>query len=102
MSNLDGQWNYNCIVTTESGEQKKVYANWIHNNDLDHWQGWRCDVGYTNFFIDDKFNVWSGLCKNDLLGNIMTEWQVKSDTVCKRETCTGATGDLIATKYKPG
>ena len=85
----------------DTGEQRKVFANWIHNNGLDHWQGWRCDAGATRFYIDDKLDVWSGECRNDFLGNALTQWSVKNHTVCKRETCTGCTDDLLATKYQP-
>ena len=97
----NNHWNYNCVITTDSGEQKKVYANWIHNNGLDHWRGWHCEAGVTRFCIDDKLDVWSGECKNDFLGNALTQWTVKTHTVCKRETCTGCTDDLLATKYQP-
>ena len=85
----------------DTGEQRKVFANWIHNNGLDHWQGWYCAAGATRFFINDKLEVWSGECKNDFLGNALTQWTVNTHTVCKRETCTGCTDDLLATKHQP-
>ena len=93
--------NYNCVVTTDTGVERKVYANWIHNNQLDNWQGWQCAAGETRFYIDSKFDVWSGECKNDFLGNILTKWKTKNDTVCQQKTCTGCGDDLIATKYRP-
>ena len=93
--------NYNCVITTESGNTRRVYANWIHNNKLDNWQGWICHAGSTRFYIDNNFDVWSGECKNDLLGNVLTQWQPKDNTICQRETCTGCTDDLITNKYKP-
>ena len=93
--------NYNCVVTTDTGIRRQVYANWIHNNQLDQWQGWRCDAGATRFYIDSNFDVWSGECKNDLLGNALTGWQTKNNTVCHLETCTGCTDDLIVKKHQP-
>jgi hypothetical protein len=93
--------NYNCTVTTDHGGQRRVYANWIHNHDLDHWQGWHCDAGATRFYIDSNFDVWSGECQNDFLGNALTGWQTKNNTVCHRRTCTGCTDDLIVKKYQP-
>ena len=93
--------NYNCVVTTDNGVEHRVYANWMHNNQLDNWQGWRCAAGESRFYIDSNFDVWSGECKNDFLGNAQTQWQTKTDTVCKRETCTGCTDDLLATKHQP-
>ena len=94
--------NYNCIITSDSGQQRRVYANWIHNNELDHWKGWRCDAGATRFYIDNNFDVWSAECKNNFLGNALTGWQTKTDTVCQREICTsGCTDDLSVKKYQP-
>jgi hypothetical protein len=92
--------NYNCKITTADGQEHLVYANWIHNEGFDNWKGYRCDAGYTNFHIDKNFNVWSGTCHNNLLGNILTEWSIKTDTICERETCIGCTDDLITKKYQ--
>jgi hypothetical protein len=92
--------NYNCKITTDDGQDYLVYANWLHNERLDNWQGWHCAAGATRFFINDKLEVWSGECKNDFLGNALTQWTVKTHTVCKRETCTGCKDDLLVTKYQ--
>lgn len=92
--------NYNCIITTDTGDVHRVYANWLHNNDLDHWKGWSCDAGNTRFYIDKNFDIWSGLCQNDYLGNALTEWSTKSNTICQQNTCNGCTDDLITKKEK--
>ena len=92
--------NYNCIVTADTGLQRRVYANWLHNSNLDNWQGWHCDAGTTRFYIDSKFNIYSGECQNDFLGNVLTKWQTKNNNVCQQPTCTGCTDDLITSKYK--
>ena len=78
--------NYNCQVTDDQGQEHLVYANWLHNEHLDNWLGYCCDAGHTRFHIDKNFDVWSGECK-------------KTDTICKRITCTGCTDDLIVKKY---
>lgn len=90
--------NYNCRVTDEQGQEHLVYANWLHNQGLDTWQGWRCDAGHTRFYIDKNFDIWSGECKNNHLGNVLTEWCPQQGTVCKQATCTGCTDDLITKK----
>ena len=92
--------NYNCRITTDSGEQHLVYANWIHNQGLDTWQGYHCDAGHTRLLVDNNFDVWSGECKNDYLGNIFSTWQLKTDTICKQSTCTGCTDDLATAKHQ--
>lgn len=92
--------NYNCRVTTQDGEEHLVYANWLHNQALDKWQGFRCDAGRTRFHIDKNFDVWSGECKNDYLGNIMTDWAPKTHVICQQATCSGCTDDLIVEKTK--
>jgi hypothetical protein len=91
--------NYNCRITDDQGQEHLVYANWMHNEGLDRWLGYRCDAGHTRFYIDKNFDVWSGMCKNDYLGNLFKEWFSKSDTVCKRLTCAGCTNDLLTKKY---
>lgn len=91
--------NYNCQVTDDQGQEHLVYANWLHNEHLDNWLGYCCDAGHTRFHIDKNFDVWSGECKNDYLGNALSDWSPKTDTICKRITCTGCTDDLIVKKY---
>ena len=100
MNNFEDHTNYNCVLTTESGTQYRVYASWLHNQGLDNWQGWHCDAGHTRFYIDKDFNVWDGECKNTLLGNALENWNTDSNTVCTKLTCTGCTDDLITKKYK--
>ena len=92
--------NYNCIVTDSTGKQLKVYANWLHNNQLDQWEGWACTAGSQRLYIDAELNVYSSECQNDLLGHI-DDWKLlEKPTTCKRKTCTGCTDDLITTKWK--
>lgn len=90
--------NYNCRVTDDQGQEHLVYANWLHNQGLDTWQGWHCEAGHTRFYIDKNFDIWSGECKNDHLGNVLGEWQIHSDAVCKQSTCSGCTDDLLTRK----
>ena len=84
----------------DSGEEYQVYANWMHNNKLDNWQGWHCDAGYTRFYIDKNFDIWDGECKNKPLGNVLGDWATESNNVCKRITCTGCTDDLLTKKQR--
>jgi hypothetical protein len=35
------------------------------------------------------------------LGNMFTDWQIKNNTICHRETCTPNVDGLLATKYQP-
>jgi hypothetical protein len=91
--------NYNCKITTEDGQEHLVYANWIYNEGLDNWKGYRCDAGHTRFNIDKNFDIWSGQCKNDYLGNLLTDWSLKIDTICFRDRCAACTDDLLTKKY---
>jgi hypothetical protein len=86
-------------VTTDTGEEYLVYANWVHNEKLDSWQGWHCDAGNTRFYIDKNFDIWDGECQNQLLGNVLEEWQPVENNICQRASCTGCTDDLITKKY---
>ena len=95
------QENHNCEIILDDGTSFKVYANWIHNNDLDHWQGWSCAAGADRILITEELDVYSGECKNDYLGNLNTQWDLLENPVCKRSRCTGCTDDLLMEKSKP-
>jgi len=94
--------NYNCEVILESGEQYRVFANWMHNQELDTWQGWTCHAGNKRLYIDKNFDVFGGECKNDFLGSAITGFEILNHTVCRRERCTGCTDDLMVEKHAPG
>jgi hypothetical protein len=100
LTKFENDSNYNCEITLDNDKQYLVYGNWIHNNKLDQWAGWSCSAGHTRFYIDKDFEIWSGECKNDYLGNVLTDWNIKTDTQCKRDSCTGCTDDLITEKSK--
>jgi MoaA/NifB/PqqE/SkfB family radical SAM enzyme len=103
LSNFENHNNYNCTIVTDKNNQYNVYGNWIHNNQLDDWQGWQCDAGMTRLSIDKNGNVYSGECHNDYLGNVFDgTFEInKQPTICKRSRCTGCTDDLIVRKQKP-
>jgi hypothetical protein len=91
---------YNCQIELDSGDTFRVSANWLHNNQLDHWQGWLCDAGYLRLHIDKDFNVHSAVCQNQSLGNLFGEWQVLDQPgMCQRERCVGCTDDLLIGKH---
>ena len=102
LSNFENHSNYNCTVTTDSGDQYKVFANWIHNQQLDHWSGWQCNAGMTRLYIDKNGNVYSGECRNDMMGNVFDNtFEINfQPTTCKRSRCTGCTDDLAVKKQK--
>ena len=92
--------NYNCIAELSDGQQIKVYANWLHNQGHDHWKNWQCLTGSRRIYVDASLNIYNGECANDFLGTI-DNWKIlEQPTVCKRNTCTGCTDDLMTTKWK--
>lgn len=94
---------YNCKITLDSGKEYRISANWLHNQNLDHWQGWHCSAGKTRLMIDESFNVYSGECLNDYLGNLLSSWSpLENQTICNQKTCTGCTDDLIVKKHITG
>lgn len=97
MKKLENHKNYNCIVTTDTEEQFHLYANWLHNNDCNYFQGWECEAGITRLHIDKNLNVFSGECKNNFLGDIENFSPLETN-ICARERCTGCTDDLIVAK----
>lgn len=101
MNQFENHHNFNCHVTLSDGQKFKVYANWIHNQELDYWQGWHCDAGHKKFYIDKNFDIWDGMCENQRLGNMFGSWNIVTDTICQRQRCIGCTDDLIAAKHQP-
>jgi hypothetical protein len=93
--------NYNCEIHTQSGETYRVYANWIHNNNLDYWQGWHCDTGATRLYIDKNLQVFNGECSVLELGHALDGFDLVKTTVCTQTRCTGCTDDLITKKHDP-
>jgi hypothetical protein len=92
--------NYNCRITLLDGRQFLVYANWIHNNNLDQWKDWNCCAGVDRIFIDHDGKVYDGECKNSLLGDMNDDWNIKVRNICTRNRCTGCTDDLIISKQR--
>lgn len=90
---------HNCKITLEDGQHFLVSANWLHNQNLDYWKDWTCDAGHRRLFVDEKFDVYSGECLNDYLGNLQTKWRLLSQSAtCRRDRCTGCTDDLMIKK----
>jgi hypothetical protein len=92
--------NNNCEIFFEDGTSAKVFSDWLHNENLDHWEGWSCDAGITRISIEENFDVYSARCRNDYLGNLNNEWKLLEESICKREQCTGCTDDLVLKKGK--
>jgi len=100
LNQLTNHNNYNCEVTTETGEKFKIFADWLHNTDNDHWKGWSCQAGANRIYIDKNLDIWGGMCKNDYLGTGL-DFNLLDSTTCNRDTCTGCTDDLTVTKHAP-
>lgn len=92
--------NYNCEVTLDNGEKYLVYADWLHNSRINYWKNWQCEAGVNRILVTENFDVFSGECKNDYLGNLFGEFKTLNENFCKRDRCTGCTDDLIVKKYK--
>lgn len=93
--------NNNCQIVLDNGEKYLIYANWIHNQCLDNFKDWRCDAGVTRIKIDHEGQIFSGECHNDNLGNLDTGWELLDEVnaICKRNTCSACTDDLLVKKY---
>lgn len=93
--------NYNCRVTLDNDQQYHIYANWLSNNNLHEWKGWHCEAGMTRIHIDKNLQIWSGECRNDLIGDALTQWHLFVEpSICHKTTCSGCTDDLITAKWR--
>lgn len=96
---LENHTNYNCEISTDSGEKYRIYANWLHNEHLDAWKGWHCHAGTTRLYIDKELTVFGGECKNDHLGHALTGFNILDGTICQQDRCGGCTDDLMVSKH---
>ena len=88
-------------MTLDDGSEFKLFADWIKNEGLDHWKGWKCDAGRTRLFINSELEVYSGFCFNDHLGNVISGFEIlENGTICQRDRCSGCTDDLALNKSK--
>ena len=93
--------NYNVRVTFEDNTDLLIYVNRLSNENLHKWQGWHCAAGVTAIHIY-KNEVYSGECRNDLLGYLDKEWNlIDNHTTCKLDQCSGCTTDMLQGKNKP-
>jgi len=98
---IENHINYNCEIIIESGDKYRIYANWLHNQGLDHWDGWVCHAGNKRLYIDKDLQVFGGECRNDYLGSAIQGFGMLDKTICRRTTCTGCTDDLMVEKHAP-
>lgn len=92
--------NYNCEIVLDNGERYQVFSQWLANEGLHNWKGWECNVGHTRMLIVND-EVYGGQCRQDHLGNLNTGWEIlKTPTVCRQNTCTLNTDDLVVAKRK--
>jgi hypothetical protein len=101
MNYLPTHSNYNCKIISSDGQESFVHSNWLHNQNLDNWQGWHCQAGTQRLCIDKDLMVFSGECRNDFLGSALGDFELLDNgTICSRATCTGCTDDLAVAKQK--
>ena len=91
---------YNCIVTDNNEHKYYVFSNHIHNNNLHHWEGWKCSVGLETLLIDYDSKIYDGVCKNTQLGDLNTGTFIlpSEETVCKKTQCSPCSIDLSTSK----
>jgi len=91
--------NYNVRAWDDQGDCYLLFANRLHNEKLVNWKGWHCHAGVDMIVIDFNLNVYSGECKNDLLGNLDSDFRlIENYTICRMPTCNNCTSDLKVEK----
>lgn len=100
LTSLTDHENYNVTIVMDNGKIAKVYANWLHNSELDYWKGWSCDAGVNRITVTEDFEVYGSRCKHDYLGNLNSGFELREETICRKDRCTGSTDDLTIGKRK--
>lgn len=94
--------NYNVVAVTTDNKEHLLFADRLHNENLDNWQGWHCAAGSKYLVIDPNFDVYGSMCQNDYLGNLETDFKLLNEyTICKKVRCVHCTNDLMVHKYDP-
>lgn len=92
--------NSDCTVVLADGTEIDVesFDLWYHN--LAKFQNWSCAAGVDSIVVESDFQVWSGVCRNDNLGNLLDEnfSLLQNPTVCVKDQCTTCIADLINDK----
>jgi hypothetical protein len=91
-----------CTIVLKDGTTIDVNSQDLFRKDLHHFKGWTCTAGTDSILIESDFQVWSGVCRNDNLGNLFDDNfdLFQSPTVCTRNQCTTCESDLLNTKKR--
>lgn len=91
-----------CTVVLKDGTKIDVNSYDLFNKDLYHFKGWTCAAGTDSILVESDFQVWSGICRNDNLGNLFDDNfnLLQSPTVCTKDQCTTCPTDLINAKKR--
>lgn len=94
--------NYNCIVYFNDNTFIKLYSNELRNKNLDHFNNWACAAGHLQINIDYDDNVYTCNNKNQFLGKLSEFKLCSSDhpNICRQQTCSGTTDNLLMYKHK--
>lgn len=98
----------NPLVIFENNKSKVVHKNWLLLNRIMNFEGWSCNIGIDNIYID-KFGKITGSC-NNLLYNLDYYYNIYDDnfvknfkpeikaTVCQQKICSSCIDEINLTK----
>ena len=91
-----------CTVVLKDGTEIDVNSWDLFKKDLHYFKGWTCTAGTDSIIIESDFQVWSGVCRNNNLGNLFDNnfSLLQSLTVCTKDQCTTCPVDLTNTKKR--
>lgn len=94
--------NNDCTVVLQDGSKIDIDCLDLWRNNLHNFKGWICNAGMDTIIIESDFTVWSGVCRNDNMGNLFDDdfALAKGPTVCVKDHCTTCKSDLNNFKKK--
>lgn len=89
-----------CTVVLKDGTEIDIESWELWRNNLHYFKGWTCAAGSDSIIIESDFQVWSGVCRNDNLGNLLDDnfSLFKEPTICTTNQCTACISDLTNSK----
>ena len=62
---VNKEYNYKTTITHHTGKIQKIAKNYLLTNNLNHFQGWECNIGIDNITVNFNGNL-TGSCSQSL------------------------------------
>jgi hypothetical protein len=92
----------NCTVQLADGSTVSMFSKELFQQQLNHWQGWMCEGGYSIIYVHTNGDVYSCESKNNFLGSLEdNSFSLQpSPALCRMPQCSNNPNELKIKKFK--